>query len=99
MTLERIPFCCDDDPNCTPETCGCDCDHAASQDDEAESSGLASATIDGYVSRRGQSLRIAPIAADLRFGSVRVKGRACSIAEQCRVVRRLLLKSRERGGR
>jgi hypothetical protein len=29
---------------------------------------------------RGQSLRIAPIAADLRFGSVRVKGRGCSIA-------------------
>jgi hypothetical protein len=28
----------------------------------------------------GQSLRIAPIAAELRFGSVRVKGRACSIA-------------------
>jgi len=26
-------------------------------------------------------LRIAPIAADLRFGAVRVKGRACSIAE------------------
>jgi hypothetical protein len=38
-------------------------------------------TGDGYVSTtRGQSLRIAPIAADLRFGSVRVKGRACSIA-------------------
>lgn len=29
---------------------------------------------------RGQPSRIAPIAADLRFGAVRVKGRACSIA-------------------
>jgi hypothetical protein len=30
-------------------------------------------SVDGYVSRRGQSLRIGPIAAAVRFGSVRVK--------------------------
>ena len=37
------------------------------------------------LTRKGQSaavLRIAPIAADLRFGPVGVKGRACSIAER-----------------
>ena len=35
---------------------------------------------DTYVSRMRAVLRIASIAADLRFGAVRVKGRACSIA-------------------
>jgi hypothetical protein len=36
--------------------------------------------VDGYVSSARAVLRIAPIAADPRFGAVWVKGRACSIA-------------------
>jgi hypothetical protein len=37
---------------------------------------MLSQALDGYVSTHGQSSRIAPIAADLRFGSARVQGRA-----------------------
>jgi hypothetical protein len=36
---------------------------------------LALSDVDGYVSSVRAILRIAPIAADLRFGAVRVKGR------------------------
>jgi len=48
-----------------------------------QQSALSRLTVTGQGGLRAD-LRIAPIAADLRFGSVRVQGRACSIAERRR---------------